>query len=296
MIKFLSRMSPIRGRIFTTALLLSGCSSSAPHEYNPNAPIEYCYSQTGRYDVTRTELAVHGGKARYAVYSPESEQSLRPLVVLQNRTGEPIDTYDAIARHLASWGMAVFGSYDKQMGSGAAAIASLGHVGDWSVTPGHPLYGRIDMKSIGLAGSSQGAAGTINAQTRFLKGADVKAIAIHATPSRRAIDTFRLDIEFDASTITAPVFIITGTEDDFISPVSLSQSIFDSLQGPEMRVLGVSTDADHIEFAEDAGRVRGYLTAWLAYHLLDDPIAAQAFVGTAEIKANPSWSLVRIAP
>lgn len=147
-------------------------------------------------------------------------------------------------------------------------------------------------------GTSQGAAGTINAQTNFAEGRNVRAIAIHATPSRQIADRFRdnFDLDYDVSTITTPVLIMTGTIDYVVSPVRASQTIFDLLDGPDLRVLAVAKDGAHLEFLQDAGRFRGYLTAWLTYHLLDDPVAEQAFIGTAEIKANPDWSLVRVAP
>lgn len=276
-------------------LALVGCATRAERLYNPTAQIEYRYSQAGPYAVTRTELSVQGDQARYAAYLPDGEERPRAMVILQNGTNEGIDTYDAIARHLASWGMIVLGNYDTQMGSGEAAIISLRHVGHWTTLPGHPLYRRVDMNRIAMAGSSQGAVGTINAHTRFPEGRMLRALAIHATPSREAIDFFGLDLNYDASAITAPVFIMTGTEDAFISSVELSQSIFNGLRGSALRVLGVAANADHIEFADDGGYMRGYLTAWLAFRLLNDPVAAQAFIGPAEITTNPGWTLARVA-
>lgn len=122
------------------------------------------------------------------------------------------------------------------------------------------------------------------------------ALAIHGTPTKQAIDLFGLDLNYDAGIITAPILVLTGTEDEFISPIRLNQAIFDGLTGPAMRVLAVAIGADHIELADDAGRFRGYLTAWLAFQLLDDPLAAQAFSGRAEIMSNPTWKQTEVAP
>lgn len=294
----LSLMPTFRAVLFIMVLILSGCSILIPHDYDPAAPIEYRYSQTGPYGVTRIELSGQDSQARYAVYLPDGEKRPRPMVILQNGNGARINHYDAIARHLASWGLVVLGSNDKKMGTGAAAIASLREVAEWTDTPGHPLHGRIDMDRIALIGTSQGAAGTINAQTNFTEGRNVRAIVIHATPSRRIVDTFggNLDLDYDVSAITAPVLVLTGTTDYVVSPVRASQSIFNRLQGTQLRVLAAAKGGAHLEFIRDGGRLRGYLTAWLTYHLSDDPVAQQAFIGTAEITTNPNWSFVRVAP
>lgn len=282
-------------QIGAALLALGGCGETTPHHYKADAPIEYRYSQPGQYAERRIELSALEGQTQYAVYLPDDAGRPHPVVIWQNGTGVDIDTYDAIARHLASWGIVVLGHYDGQMGSGQAAITSLRHARQWADAPGHPLHARLDMDRVAMAGSSQGAVGTINAHTRFASGRALRTIAIHGTPSRQAIDFFQLELDYDASAITAPVFIMTGTEDSFISPVSLNQAIYDGLPKATPRALGVSTNADHIEFANDAGRMRGYLTAWLAFHLLGDHSAAQAFVGPAEITTNPDWSMAHVA-
>lgn len=89
---------------------------------------------------------------------------------------------------------------------------------------------------------------------------------------------------------------MTRTTDLMVWPVAASQSMFERLQGPPLRVLAVAKGGAHLDFLQEAGRLRGYLTAWLTFHLQDDLVAAQAFIGTAEITTNPDWSLVRVAP
>ncbi|MEJ8561944.1 hypothetical protein QTO30_12450 [Yoonia sp. GPGPB17] len=270
------------------------CADPKPHVFSTEAPIEYHYSQTGRYAAEVIEIATQGQAGHLRAYIPVGRQSERPVVVLQNGTGVDIDTYDALARHLASWGLIVVGSYDQQMGSGAAGIAILHNLQEWATLPGHPLNGRIDVDNIAMAGSSQGAVGTINAHTRFAEGRTIKALAIHGLPTRQAIDFFGLDLSYDVAGVTAPIFVMTGTEDEFISPIALNQASFNAMTYANLRVLGVAQDATHIEFADDGGRMKGYLTAWMLYRLTQDSYAAQAFEEPAEITLNPSWSIANV--
>ncbi len=276
-------------------MILGGCSTSTHHAYDPTQEIEYRYSNTGPYPVTPIAIPANYGELGGTAYLPDDHDGPAPLVIWQNGTGETIATYDAIARHLASWGMVVIGSNHRQMGSGETAVSLVENAELWSATPGHPLFGRIMASAFALVGSSQGAVGTINAHTEFATGRSATALAIHGTPTREAIDFFGLDLRYDASSITAPILILTGTEDDFISPVRLNRTIFDSLTGPALRVLAVAEGADHIELANDAGRFRGYLTAWLAFQLLRDRYAPEAFIGRSEIASNPGWSLTDVS-
>lgn len=275
-------------------LVLGGCSTSTPHAYDPAQEIEYRYSAPGPFAVQKVALPPASGQPDGMAFIPIGHDGPAPVVVWQNGTGEPIATYDAIARHLASWGLAVLGSNDRQMGSGETAISLIGNAVLWSATPGHPLHGRIDAESFALVGSSQGAVSTINAHTRFALGRCATTLAIHGIPSRDAIDFFRLDIAYDASGVTAPTLVLTGTEDEFISPVSLNQLIFDGLSPSTLNLFGVARGADHIELAGDAGRFRGYLTAWLAFQLQGDTNAARAFLGPAEMVSNPTWMSVNV--
>lgn len=290
------RLRPCTGMAMLIAMLvLGGCGSPAPHTYRNSQSIEYHYSSTGPYEVSQVAVPAVFGRPGGAVFLPDGFDGRAPLVIWQNGTGVGIGTYDAIARHLASWGMVVIGSNDTQMGSGQRAINMLEDARLWSATPNHPLFKRIAADRFAFVGSSQGAVGAINAHSRFDAGRQARALVIHGTPTKEAIRFFGLDLNYDAEKITAPVLILTGTEDEFISPIRLNQAIFDGLDGPGLRFLGVANGADHVELADDAGRMRGYLTAWLAFLLSNDPHAAQAFLGPMEITKNPDWSVTRVS-
>ncbi|WP_299689888.1 hypothetical protein [uncultured Tateyamaria sp.] len=290
------RASGFRLIVFVTCALIAACAMPVRHGFDVARRIEHRYSVAGPYPVSRLRTPATFGRPGGVAYIPVNPDGPVPLVIWQNGTGETITTYDAIARHLASWGLAVIGSDDRQMGSGDRAIALLEDSKLWSRTPDHPLFGRILPQTFAFLGSSQGAVGSINAHTRSAEGRRATALAVHGTPTQQALDFFRLDLSYDATSITAPVLILTGTQDAFISPVRLNRNLFDSLSGPGLRVFGVAKCADHIALADDAGVFRGYLTAWLTFHLLGDPLAAQAFTGPTEIMTNPGWSVTDVAP
>ncbi len=289
-------MRPNTGMAMLVALLvLGGCATSTPHIYDAEQEVEFLYSRSGPHSVMTSEIPATFGQPGGRLYLPEGHDGPAPLVVWQNGTGEPIGTYDAIARHLASWGMAVIGSEDRQMATGERAVAMLANARLWSMTRDHPLFARIDADTFALVGSSQGAVSTINAHTQYEIGRGATALAIHGTPTDEAIAFFRLDMDYDAGAVTAPTLILTGTEDEFISPLWLNRALFEGMRGPGLRALAVAHGADHIELANDAGRFRGYLTAWLLFQLLNDPHAAQGFIGRSEIMSNPGWSVADVS-
>lgn len=124
-------------------LVLCGCSTSTPHRYDPAQQIEYRYSGVGPFPVTSFYVPPFLDSPGGLVYLRDSHRDPAPLIIWQDGTGESIGTYDAIARHLASWGMVVMGSDDRQMGSDAKAIGLLEKAQLWSIEPDHPLFQRI---------------------------------------------------------------------------------------------------------------------------------------------------------
>lgn len=220
--------------------LLGGCSTATPHTYNPRQAIEYRHSNPGPFAVRPLPIPAVFGQPGGMVYLPDDHDDPAPLVIWQNGTGEPIATYHSIARHLASWGMAVLGSNDRRMGSGHRAIALVESAALWSSTPDHPLHGKIRAETFAFVGSSQGAVGAINAHTRFATGRAATALAIQGTPTTEAIDFFRLNLSYDPREVTAPILVLTGTEEALISPIALNRDIFAGLKGSELRALAIA--------------------------------------------------------
>lgn len=275
-------------------LAVTACAPQEPFEFSSKAPIEYKYSVVGPFGVAAYELGETAGDAGIRAYVPVGTDTPSPVVIWQNGTGVDIDTYVPIARHLASWGLVVIGSYDQQMASGGTGIEVLQGLPEWSRTSEHVLNGLLDLDAVSMVGSSQGAVGVINSHTRFAQGRQLRALAIHGLPTERAIEFFGLDFDYNVTGVTAPIFVMTGTEDDFISPIALNTAVFEQMKYSPLKVLGVSQDASHIELADDGGRMRGYLTAWLLSTLTGDAYASGAFVNGAEIKQNSSWITARV--
>lgn len=87
-----------------------------------------------------------------------------------NGTGATPKNYDSLLTHLASWGFIVIDSYSTQTGSGKAILDAAKYMVTQNKTAGSKFYQKIDTAHIGAAGHSQGAAGVINAHTKYAWG------------------------------------------------------------------------------------------------------------------------------
>lgn len=275
--------------------VLYACVAMVPHVYDQAFKVEHHYAQLGTATIEqKTVPDVHGRKT-YELFWPTSEVGPLPAVILQNGTNADINNYQPLAKHLASWGFLVVGNYDQHMGSGETAIKALSYLDRENANADSMLYRRVAMGRIASIGSSQGAVGTLNAHTNFRAGKQFKTLVAHGLPSQDALKLFRIDLEYDTANVTAPLLILSGTEDDFISPIDLSIRYFERIRGRAERVLAIANNADHVAMAGDGSRFRGYLTAWLSYQLRQDRFAARAFTGaSAEIARNTNWNNVRM--
>ena len=179
--------------VLITLLVLGGCFTSALYACDLRQEIEHRYSSAGPLAVTPITIPAVRGQLISIAYRLTDRDGPAPLVIWQNGTGEPIATYDAAPRHLASRGEEVIGRNDWQMGLDHRAISLIENAALWSSTPDHLLYQSIRAETFALVGSSQGAVSNLNSHARFATGREAAALAIHGAPTEEAIEliTFR---------------------------------------------------------------------------------------------------------
>jgi hypothetical protein len=249
--------------------------------------VEEKYASRGQYEVVVKEISDEQGKKLYKVYSPESQDSMHPLIAWGNGTGALPEQYDELFRHLAGWGFVVIDTYSTTTGTGKEIVAAIDYMLAQNDTSGSPFYQRIQKDQIGAAGHSQGSTGVINAHTNFERGAAIKTVVSIALPDLKYCDT---EDVYDTSALKVPFFVMSGTRDFIISPSSSNKLAISSANPDIPAMMAMAKGAAHTAIEQDGGKHRGYLTAWMRYQLMGDSQAMSAFKGEdAEILTNDNW-------
>ncbi|MDT0309380.1 hypothetical protein RM780_20800 [Streptomyces sp. DSM 44917] len=206
-----------------------------------------------------------------------------PVLTWGNGSWATPDYYGRLLEHLAGWGFVVAAAEETFTGTGEEILAAARHVLALNDDPRSDLHNRLDPRRVAAAGHSQGAGGAVNATVNG-RGL-ITALATVALP-----DEFWIWVpehRISPQSVRVPTFLIGGSTDYVMAPPQTQRRYYDRVAGPA--ALGILTGADHDEVADDGGRYRGYLTAWLRYQLLSDSRAATAFTGPAELLTNPAW-------
>ena len=256
--------------------------------YNRNqysCPIEQKYHVSGPYAVT-----YHAIDGTHAFIPDVAQEQSFPLVVMVNGTGLKALDYAPVFEHLASWGFIVIGNDDPSAWNGHSALASLDIALQHNEDKSSPLYHRIDLQRIGVAGHSQGAIGAIN-----VASADERIKVLYAASCPQANLARRLRWTYSLEDIHVPTMLSAGTWwiERQISPLDSLESLAGDLPASTPMLMGRINGIEHRYVLHQGD---AYMTAWLRYWLANDTLAAPAFLGTApEILNNPRWIDVKIA-
>jgi hypothetical protein len=248
-----------------------GCGSSSGSSSSggggTGTAIEAEYAATGPYATTSTSVT------GYRIFYPRQMSGNHPIITWGNGTGAPTLSYNGLLAHLASWGFVVVASNSTMTQSGEEMIGGIDYLIEQNATPGSPFHGKLDTRSIGSTGHSQGGGGAINAAT----DPRVKCSAPIA-PSPGQIRQ-----------VQGPIFLVAGASDTTVSASLVRSTSYAPAQAPTL--FGIAAGMGHMDFVGNGGNARGYVTAWFMYHLQANPRAAQAFTGDCEICANPNWTV-----
>lgn len=262
---------------------LASCGDSSP----VMAPIEAMYAQTGSSEVATLDIKDGSGKKLYKIYHPRELTSGHPIIVWGNGSHALPEDYDGLLTHLSTWGFVVIDTYSSTTGTGAELVAAAQYMVEQNSTAGSIFHGRLDPTRVGVAGHSQGSTGAINAHTNFAAGALIKTVVSVALPALHWCDP---EDEYDTSRLGVPFFIMGGTGDGLISPLSSNKLAYDNTPSTLPAAMAMAIDADHNAIQDTGNNHRGYLTAWMSYQLKDDSTAREAFAGDSpEIMTSPGW-------
>ncbi|TCZ77153.1 alpha/beta hydrolase [Paenibacillus albiflavus] len=250
--------------------------------------IEQQYAEQGSYSVKVEEVTSTSREALFRIYYPtfQGDESY-PIISWGNGTDASPDRYDELLTHLASWGFIVIDSYSKTTGTGKEIVAAIDYLINENQLANSLFYQKIQMERIGVAGHSQGSTGVINAHTNYKSGSLIKTVVSIALPDLKHCDP---EDVYDTSRITVPFFIMGGTRDFLISPVSTNKLALHTTNASTPVMMGMAKGAAHTAIESNGGNHRGYLTAWMRYWLLDDQEAMKAFQGdSSEMMHNTNW-------
>ena len=229
--------------------------------------IEETYAVAGPYAVTSTSIS------GYQIFYPLEMEGNHPIITWGNGTAAPTFFYSAFLEHLASWGFVVIAANTTMAGSGEEMVAGIDHLIQENDRSDSIFYNLLEINRIGTIGHSQGGGGAINAAT----DARVTCTApLAPTPG-------------DIEQVQCPIFLVAGSSDFFVPASSIRRECYIPATAPT--IFGIVQGMGHIDFMGNAGRARGYVTAWFRGHLQGDQMAQQAFAEDGELFHHSNWTV-----
>lgn len=281
---------------------ITGTAAASGSQY----PVQAAYTRPGPYTVTAGTVAGGSGDVIYDLYYPGDYAALgfqSPVITWGNGTDGTPAMYSTLLRHLASYGFTVIASTLANTGSGNQIAAAARYLAGQATTAGSVFDGNLDTGHVAAVGHSQGAGGATRAATNnpelittLMTFSLPNTIWVGPNPDCQT----SADCMYNPALLTQPVFFISthGPEDSVIASPETETDFYQSTT--TQAALGIieksnGTTADHnsVQNAANGGNPRGelgYATAWLAYQLRGDALAAGAFTGAhPELTANLNW-------
>ncbi len=206
-----------------------------------------------------------GPDGQFTLFVPDplaGDGTPNPIVTWGNGSLTTPSSYRSLLSHYATHGIFVVASNDTNVGSGQEMIAGMRWAIAESDRADSEYFGKLDPDAVGSIGYSQGGIGAVIAGNE----PEVKTTVPIAGGDE------------SITNIVHPVFLI-GNENDTAAPIDVIEPQFTSEDTTGPFVFGILLDTGHLETLGDGGRHRGYTTAWLAFHLLDDAEAYRVFYG-----------------
>lgn len=263
-----------------------------PKEYwnkvETGGSIEAAYLKTGAYEVSTFKERVLQGFGSYEVFYPadlENGSKAYPVVIFVNGSGTPVEKYNIILRHMASWGFIAIGTEEKYDWNGFASEMCFRHLDKLNKDSQSVLFGKIDLDNVGIVGHSQGGVGVISALTIQEHKNRYKA-AVSLSPTNKVLAD-NLEWHYDATLIDTPILLLAGAGggDDWVVTGEQLSEIFADISAPKIKARRKDTIHNEVLYTTD-----GYVTAWFMWMLQGDGTAGKAFTGAdAEIANNPLY-------
>ncbi|MRH90747.1 hypothetical protein GFY24_25465 [Nocardia sp. SYP-A9097] len=264
---------------------------AGPHSVEKRAGTDCCSSTGESFDIWYpADLGANGAKASIITWGDGTLAHPRE--------------YDYLLAHLASWGFVVIAPDLTSTGTGDQMLDGVNYLIQQNADPESVFHGKLDTKSVGAMGHSQGGLGTLNAMATsnglVKTGVTLETPSLSLCTSLPALipgkDVCHIPL---ADISSGSVLVIGGTAD----PVTTSgPSRYDDLPAGLPKARASLINASHNDIQGQPGCTNlgcndgvngylGYVTAWMMDQLRGDSQAHGAFVsGTGELMHNNHWA------
>ncbi len=211
----------------------------------------------------------------------------RPLVVFVPGDGANPGYFAALARHWASFGFVVAIAMIRHEVLPQSSFLGVRRAVAASRDPRSPLFGRIDDRSVILAGHSAGATKAVEAAglvTAAQRGLPVpNDLRLPTGTALRAVLAVQPDIHIVTAGVDVPTFTVTGDADETSRPGLVGALVYDRVTGPAW--FAVARGASHLVTVDPVDTIP-FTRAVVAFLLATtgDATGCRAFVG-------PGWAL-----
>ncbi|WP_107656423.1 poly(ethylene terephthalate) hydrolase family protein [Nocardia suismassiliense] len=291
---------------------------AAAPSYQPAAQLEAAYYPPGPWAVaerTGLDCCTATGDS-YDIWYPADLGAggvAHPIITWGNGTSAHPREYAYLLAHLASWGFVVIAADRTDTGTGGQMLDAVEYLTRQHSNPDSIFAGKLDTRSAGAMGHSQGGLGAFNALARGgVSTAVTLEMPLSAACTTLPLVDGRSACIDPAAVTTGSVLLLNGSADG-ISPATQPlppaligmqsmQAYYDALPAglPKARAALVGAqhndiqgqpDCTNYSCTEGVYRYLGYLTAWFMDRLRGDQAARQAFLAdTGELLHNPHWS------
>lgn len=239
--------------------------------------IEAKYLARGKYETKSVEIDYpdDGDIKTITIFYPAELESIDgkyPVVLFVNGTGVGLSRYKPVFEHLASWGFIAIGNEDPSSWEGKKADATLDYLLKANEDKNSVFYGKVDIQNIGITGHSQGGVGVYNT-INTTKHKDLYKCAVTLSPTQEEVAEEILKIPYNPSKTTIPILMVSGTNNDVITPDNMMKS-YEKVTSP--KAMAVRKNASHGDMLYTAD---GYVTAWFMWQLKGDAQGAKGFEG-----------------
>ncbi len=288
--------------IVVALLFYLGSRPAVPNDYQSRVKtgnvIEEKYLNTGSYEVAYKEIGAMDSFKKYEIFYPkelETSNGKYPVVLFSNGTGIKGSSYQAIQKHLASYGFITIANeeeyawdaFDTEMSLRMLIkMNELTQISNWE---SNPFINKIDLDNIGVTGHSQGGVGAINAIT-YIEHKDMIKAAYIISPTNMTLAS-SLEWNYDASKIDIPVMVMCGIKDGdakFVCPLEGLKEIYNTIPNHNFKMAFRRNDADHGDMLYFTD---GYMTAFFMSELKND---LELDVIVKDIEANPLYQDIMI--
>jgi len=276
--------------LIVALLFLLSLVPAVPNNYTKEVEtggdIEAKYLKNGSYKVKNIKVEGSDLTKYYYVYYPvelENSNKKYPIVVVLNGTGVLPKKYQALFKHLASWGFVVIGNDDGSTGFGKSSDETINYLTKENDNKDSIFYNKFDLDNIGITGHSQGGAGVFTSIS-IMEQKEVYKTAVALSPTQEE-SAHAYGWNYDLTKIGIPVLMMAGTESDFetqmVIPIDVMNKMYDEITTSKVMARRIGADHGKMLYSTD-----GYVTAWFMYYLQDDEYAKKAFTTNGELSQN----------